>query len=643
MQYTFSILENTLSVSHLGKPLFGGMYLSVTTQRGGVCEVYPKEITVEGNVTTVTFSECDRLASATLRFCEVDNVLQCSMEAATAIASLGSRMSYLFASNDAIKLHFAFARKEDGNYITDCSTKLWFQTPSFSRDLTALPDQTQDIHIRSDEDHIHILPLVGDDLRTEFKGDALVASVGCSGVSHVSGPIMTLAVGSDPYEVIKDNFEAGRKTGAIGVPLRRERTLDPMFDGFGWCTWDAFYQDVTSEKIFQKLDQLKALGVKLRFVLIDDGWSQVKDYKLWAFEEDRSKFPEGLATCIKRIKEDYDIPYVGVWQAFGGYWNGVDRDGPIYAELGDVLTTTPIGYTVVSPDADKSFAFWDRWHSYLAAQGVDFVKVDNQATYSYHIDEVCKNVEGVRNAHVGLERSVFKHFEGRLINCMGMPISDLLTRPMSALNRNSNDFLPKLENGFAIHIRTNVYNAPVHSQVMYCDYDMWWSCHETAKPSSVLRAISGGPVYISDPIDATDMTYLSPLYEEDGSVPKLDLQAMPTYDCFYVDCEKDGVPLKVFNRSGDSFALAAFGLSDTGATGEWKLSDIPGAKGSYLACEYFSGKKTVMDADTVIPVSLAKHEVLLWNLYPIQNGEVLVGDTSVYMGCASKKKTAIKL
>ena len=486
-----------------------------------------------------------------------------------------------------------------------------------------------------------MLPLVGDDLRTEFREDSLFASVGCGGVGQVSAYILTLAIGNDPFEVIRENFETARKTGAIGVPLRRERELPAMCGKFGWCTWDAFYQEPTSEKIFRKLDELRAMGIKLGYVLIDDGWSAVRDNSLWDFCEDRQKFPEGLAACVKRIKEEYGIPYVGVWQAFNGYWKGIHPEGVVARELGACLQSCPNGLLIPAPDAEKNFAFWDRWHSYLAAQGIDFVKVDNQTTYSYYIDDICKNVAGVRAAHEGLERSVFKHFEGRMINCMGMGIYDQLTRPQSALNRNSNDFLPKLENGFAIHLCTNAYNAPVHSQMMYCDYDMFWSKHESSKPGSVLRAISGGPVYISDPIDSTDMLYLSPLYEEDGTIPALDSYAMPTYDCFYRDCAKDGVPLKVFNRCGKNFAVAAFGISDGMAEGSLRLGDIPGVDfEEYLACEYFSGERTVMDRDTEIKISLQKHEVMLWNLYPIRDGKAQIGDSALYMGCAAKNTQA---
>lgn len=636
MRFAFQIQDGKLELLYRGESLLGEMYLTVATQRDGTCELYGQELEIQENSTVVRFGGSDRVTKAELRFTECGASLQC--RAAISTAREQTRVNYYFAANDSIRLHFRVVPKVSDNFITDASTKLWFQTPSFSRDLTRLPPQTQDIHIRLNTVHVHLFPLVSDDLRTEFKGDALVASVGCGGVSEAEGYILTLAVGGDPYQPIRDNFTAGRKTGAIAVPLRYEREKPVIFSGLGWCTWDAFYQEPSSDKIFRKLEELKRLGIHLNYVLIDDGWSQVRDMRLWSFREDLQKFPDGLSACIARIKQEYGIPYVGVWQAFNGYWKGIHPDGPVAKEMGSALLQCPNGLLIPAPEQARNYAFWNHWHRYLQAQGVDFVKVDNQTTYSYYIDDICRNVAGVWQAHEGLERSVFEHFGGKMINCMGMGVADQLTRPRSALNRNSNDFLPKLQDGFVRHIQANIYNAPVHSQLMYCDYDMWWSRHESAKPSSVLRAISGGPVYISDPIGETDRTYLTPLCEPDGSVPQLDSQAMPTYDCFYRDCPRDCYPLKVFNRCGENFAVAAFGLSDETVQGSLRLADIPGASGEYLICEYFSGIKQRMGRETEIRFQLDKYEVLLWNLYPIRDGIALVGDPSLYMGCASQKQ-----
>ena len=641
MNFSISETNHKLEIRHLGRTLLDGICLEITTQRNGAFPLNPDTVEVEGNRTTVTFVGEERVTEAKLVFSEVGEALQVFVRVCT--VQNDYKVNYYLASSDSIRLRYHFARRVDGNFITEIFKKIWFQTPSFSEDLADLPLQTQDIHILSEGKHIHMLPLVSDDFRTEFKGDALVASIGCGGISQVSGPLMTLAVGDDPYGVIRTNFEAGRESGAIAVPLRKDRFIPQIFGQLGWCTWDAFYRDVTAEKIYQKLDEFKQKGIHLGYVLIDDGWSVVEDMRLLSLCEDREKFPEGLAACIKRIKEEYGVKYVGVWQAFNGYWKGIMPGSALARELSELLIQCPNGLLIVSPDPEKNYAFWSKWHSYLASCGVDFVKVDNQTTYSYYVDELCRNVQAVRQAHEGLERSVFEHFGGNLINCMGMGVQDLLTRPRSGLNRNSNDFLPTAENGFAIHIRTNAYNAPVHSQMMCCDYDMWWTRHESSRAHSVLRAISGGPIYVSDPLGETDPQYLLPLIDRNGCIPTLDGQGMPTYDCFYVDCEKESLPLKLFNRAGENFAVTAFGISEGRAKGALRLSDLPGASGQYLAKEYFSGEEILMDEASVIPIELEKLGVKLWNLYPVKNGVATVGADNVYMGCASADVREVKI
>jgi len=51
--------------------------------------------------------------------------------------------------------------------------------------------------------------------------------------------------------------------------------LPSFVDWFGWCTWDAFYTDVTAEAVKQGLQSLAEGGTPPRFLIIDDGWQQI--------------------------------------------------------------------------------------------------------------------------------------------------------------------------------------------------------------------------------------------------------------------------------------------------------------------------------------------------------------------------------
>lgn len=53
----------------------------------------------------------------------------------------------------------------------------------------------------------------------------------------------------------------------------RKRGLGPSFtDYFGWCTWDSFYTDLSSNRVLSGLESFKGTGVRPRFLILDDGW-----------------------------------------------------------------------------------------------------------------------------------------------------------------------------------------------------------------------------------------------------------------------------------------------------------------------------------------------------------------------------------
>jgi Raffinose synthase or seed imbibition protein Sip1 len=53
----------------------------------------------------------------------------------------------------------------------------------------------------------------------------------------------------------------------------RTRALGPSFSNyFGWCTWDSFYTDLSSNRVIRGLESFKSTGVTPRFLILDDGW-----------------------------------------------------------------------------------------------------------------------------------------------------------------------------------------------------------------------------------------------------------------------------------------------------------------------------------------------------------------------------------
>lgn len=215
-----------------------------------------------------------------------------------------------------------------------------------------------------------------------------------------------------------------------------------MFEYFGWCSWDAFYHEVSHKGIIEKMQELKDKRIPAKWVLIDDGWLDA-DYKkqvLKGLDADADKFPDGLGACIREIKQDYDVKQVGVWHAVMGYWNGLEKDSSAGRKLRDESRTLEDGRIVPDTEPGRAFAFYDTWHSYLKNScDVDFVKVDGQSAISLFYAGRKEYGRASAGIQKGLNASAALHFNNRIINCMGMAGEDMWNRPSSAISRSSDD------------------------------------------------------------------------------------------------------------------------------------------------------------------------------------------------------------
>lgn len=528
----------------------------------------------------------------------------------------------------------------------------FWNSPSFNNSFDDLGGKHFSLLIKEGDQHWALAALCGDNFRAECEGGRLDLSAEFGGLEYYSGAFASIALSTDPYEAIDSAHRFARQTGAIRVPLRYERTLPEHFRKLGWCTWDAFYYDVCEELIFKKLDEFKEKNIPVKWVIIDDGWMQTGgEGQLCSFIENRAKFPSGLKAIVKRMKEEYGIEKVAVWHAFLGWWNGVHPQSELYEQMKDYLYQSPqSGRYLPSLDEEKAFVFWDTWHSYLEDCGIDFVKVDNQSSTIGLVKGIEATAVSCRHCHNAIERSILKHFKGAVVNCMGMHIENALARPMTAVSRNSDDFYPSQPGkDFFFHCEQNMYNALWHCQLYYGDFDMWWSNQEHAVHHGVLRAISGSPVYTSDQIGITLPENLMPVIEDNGDVMMCDENARPTADCLYTNCRAEGRSLKVYNFSGDNFALAVFNVKNEKVTENIDFSAIPGlGDGEYVAYEYFTKKYFRIKKNDSLPFDLEAKGIAAFSIYPVKADEnkdeyVMMGSTEKYIPIASKNKIKVSL
>ncbi|MEY4546677.1 MAG: hypothetical protein RL685_2872 [Pseudomonadota bacterium] len=541
----------------------------------------------------------------------------------------------------------------------------YWMKPAVGSRLRDVPAETQFLLAElSAGGWLLVVPLIDEPWRFSLRGHPeerleLLAETGDPHLGGHGGRALFLALGEDPYELL----EAGARSVASQLGprcrLRQDKPLPAFVDGFGWCTWDAFYQEVSADAVRTGLASFHTAGVTPRFVILDDGWQSVRalptgERRLTSLSANE-KFGQDLAPLIRDAKCQYGVETFLVWHALNGYWGGVDAEAlPDYAVIDQprrfgegILTHMPRcdeewwgGLVGLVPEANVH-RFFDDYHRSLAAQGVDGAKVDNQAVLEALGARQGGRVRLTRVYREALEQSVSRHFSGRLLNCMANAQETYYGSPDSSLTRTSIDFFPRRPETHSAHLYANAHVGLWFGQFMWPDWDMFQSAHEWGPFHAAGRAVSGGPVYVSDKPGEHDVALLRQLVCADGSVLRADGPGLPTADTLCMDPTREPVPLKIWNRSGRVgivgvfHALYAQGQARA-VSGVVGPADVPGLEGERFACYAQRSGELVELADTgTLVCALAERQFEIYWLAPIEHGIALLGLTDKLNGPAA--------
>lgn len=450
--------------------------------------------------------------------------------------------------------------------------------PVSGRSETEVKPETLWILADTDGGYLLIVPLLDGANRYSLAGAnaglTLVIETGDPAVMVAPGDALFVARGPDPYSLLADSARAVA-THFGGARLRVDKPMPNFIDLFGWCTWDAFYKDVTAEKVLSALEVFAAGGVRPPLLILDDGW---QSYERFPTGEDRlvslspnARFNGDLAPLVRACKERYGVRSFFVWHAFMGYWGGVDPQalpgygsrtqprsfGPHILRQEWTWNVSPWGALVSVPASDRIAAFYDDYHLSLVAQGVDGVKVDVQGMVEAVAAGQGGRVALHRAYRTALDGSVNRHFAGCLINCMSST-SECVYLADTQVLRSSDDFYPQKPESHGIHLHVNAQVGLWFGEFMLPDWDMFQSSHEQGPFHAASRAISGGPIYVSDKADAHDFELLRKLVLSDGTILRADLPGRPTMDCLFADPTCEDVILKIFNLNRDCGVIGLF-------------------------------------------------------------------------------------
>ncbi|ORX78836.1 glycoside hydrolase [Anaeromyces robustus] len=364
----------------------------------------------------------------------------------------------------------------------------------------------------------------------------------------------------------------------------------PFWKSIGWCTWNTCYKNVNASKVIQGLEEFKSLNIPIEYLIIDDGWQKYsKDDKLESFEPNLEKFPKGIDSLVNAAKKEYNVKYVGVWHTLQGYWKGISPSSQL-ASLYNLINVKSIDMTLVR--ANDIERFYNDYYSYLESLGIDFVKVDNQATFDKIMDEL--PIDGNTKCWKTYQKAIWiagtTYFNARTIHSMAHSpniIFELIISLSSvgkiphAVFRNSDDFFPDIESSHTKHIYTNCLNNLWSSTLgIRPDWDMFQSYHKYGNFHAAARAISGGPIYISDELGKHDPKVLHRLFigtgeKDDAKVLMYDSPALPCERSVFCDPRKVSQSLKIFNTNGNYSVIGMFNCRDQVIVDYIRLADVP--------------------------------------------------------------------
>jgi len=528
--------------------------------------------------------------------------------------------------------------------------------PSWPDSPADLPELTQyALWENNDGSYTAMINLTGGGMITYLSGEDGRLTVRAH--SYMDGhdpslvPLCAMAKGKDPYKTTADLYAFALKTmrkldpqGVIGRP-RTEKAYPEIFEYLGWCSWNAHYTDISAAKLLAHGKRFRELDIPVRWMIIDDGWEDLKKtvsktkkkrgMSLAGFDADPSKFPRGLSPVAKSLKKDFGISWLGVWNTFNGYWNGVALDSRLGREYKDALM--PINPTFGIPDVrdDSGRAFWEGYYRSLREKGVDFVKTDNQST----MDEFTENMVPVGHAYANGQRNfqsvAEEKFDSTVINCMSMNVDTIYQWKTTNIARVSRDFYPVNWHNPRSHTLDCVMNSLWFSNLAWPDYDMWQTHDQFREYHAVARAISGGPVYITDKLGQERPEHVRPLALADGRILRPQSPGLPARQSLFINPYVSYKPLVAFAKSGESGLVAVWNVDriERPMRAYISPSDVEGISGREFAVyEYFEKKLQKLGAREKTSTWLWGWGTRLYSITPVKNGFAPLGLTDKY-GC----------
>jgi len=425
--------------------------------------------------------------------------------------------------------------------------------------------------------YLSLLPLSGDAsvswLEVNEEGELLLdyGSLGTEPVPEKNNvPLLAWYESKNVYVAIAKTWELAITNNKVNAAarLREEKKYPEPLNYLGWCTWEQYRKKIDEGILVSAIDKIEDSGVPVRWFLIDDGHQDDERRLLKSFVPNKIKFPNGWDPIVSRKKDDA-IKWMGIWHGFLSHWDGVHVAHKM-KELEPVLMPNPDRKNGLLPkdDMNSSTAFYDYLVTTIKDQGFDFMKTDNVSRSTLEYTGLPNASKAQRQNVLALEEACYEQGMG-LMNCSAQNTIDMLNASNSATMRTSPDYQKHNLPTSKSQILQSVFNVAWLGQTLWPDHDMFHSSdHEVGEAMSVTKAMSGGPIYLSDDPADFNKDFIMPLCYTDGLLIRPEAPAVPLPESLFNDAlyETRNAYKTIAPLKNKACAITAYNLSIT-ATG----------------------------------------------------------------------------
>jgi hypothetical protein len=508
--------------------------------------------------------------------------------------------------------------------------------------------------------YLALLPMASEKVYGQFfvEQKKLLLKTGNFGTKSIEGkiPLIIWAYGDSPYAATQSVWQQVFESEFVAAQPRASKIFpDEPYGYLGWCSWEYYKKNISEEIISNAFHTLEKSGAPIRWVMVDDGYLDVQGGKLLSFDVDQKKFPNGWQP-IMDLKKDKQIKWVGIWRNFGGYMSGVSSLHHMDDLQNHLANIKKKGTVLPNGTPQGAKAFYDKMVSNTKNNGFDFVKVDFHTRTFDHYKGTSDPVATMRYNSEALENAT--HTMGiPLLNCIAQPNVNSLQTKHSSLTRSSPDYNQTDKNKNKANTYQSFANHLWMGQTVWGDLDMFHTHDERdVNPMAIARAISGGPVYISDKPSKVKPEVLYPFAYEDGKLLRTAAPATLLPDSFFIHPFRDEQVFSVIAPMQDGVAaIALFNFTEKGKTltGGFTAKDYSHA-GELLQPNtgpwptpnegilvYDRDNQSVVDLGKRYSSTVANFDAKLFLLYPKTKGWAVIGRSDKYLPAAAVKVNSV--